>query len=90
MVPVGPVDHLDRAPTTAFDAEVCSLSPISVPVHKQLGSASGRGLETLPIVSDRAMLMIVVANYWSFSTRPWPPIANYRPCYLMNQNKVSR
>ena len=90
MVPVGPVDHLDHAPTTAFDAEVCTLSPISVPVSKQLGSAGGRNLETPHTVGDHAMLMIVVANYWSFSTRPWPPIANYCPCYLMNQNKISR
>ena len=91
LVPVGPVDHLDHAPTTAFDTEVCSLSPISVPVPKQLGSASGRGLETPPTVSDYVMLMIVIANYWPFSRCLWPPIAaHYRPYYLTNQNKISR
>ena len=68
MVPVVPVDHLDHAPTTAFDTEVRTLLPISVPVPKELGSASDRGLETPPTVSDHAMLTIVVANYWSYST----------------------
>ena len=74
MVPVVGVDH---APTTAFTAEAYTLSPgplmSAVPVPKQLGSASGQGLETPPTVSDHAVLTIVVANYWTFSTRLWPP-----------------
>ena len=62
MVPVVGVDH---APATAFATEAYRLSPgapISVPLPKQLGSASGRGLETPPTVSDHAVLTIVVAN----------------------------
>jgi hypothetical protein len=73
MVPVVDVDH---APTSAFATEACTLSPgpqISVPVPKQLGSASGQGLETLLTVSDFAVLTIVAANYWSFRTCLWPP-----------------
>jgi hypothetical protein len=71
MVPVVDVDH---APTTVFATEAYtqSLGPsISVPVSglilvpKQLGSASGGGLETSPTVGDHAVPMIVVANYWS-------------------------
>ena len=52
---MGPVVGADHAPTTAFATEAYTLSPgplISVPVPKQLGSASGRGLETPPTVSD--------------------------------------
>ena len=73
MVPVVGVDH---APTTAFASEAYTLfsgPPISmlvsgsIPVTKQLGSASGRGLETPPTVSDHAMLTIVVVNYLSFA-----------------------
>jgi hypothetical protein len=69
MAPVVGVDH---APTTAFAKEAYTLSPgppISMPVSelilvpKQLGSASGQGLETPPTVSDHAVLTIVVANY---------------------------
>ena len=99
MVPVVGVDH---TPTTEFAAEACTLSsgpPISVPVlpvPKQLGSASGRGLESPPAVSDHAMLMIIIANYWSFSTCLWPPIVHYHPHYPMpqckypwNQNEIS-
>ena len=63
---------VDHAPTTAFATEVYTLSqdpsnsvPVSglVPVIKQFGSASDRGLETLPTVSVHAMITIVVANY---------------------------
>ena len=69
VVPVVGVDH---APTTAFATETPSRPSISVPVsdseplpaRKQLGSASGRGLESSPTVSDHAVLMIVFANYW--------------------------
>jgi hypothetical protein len=57
---VVPADGVDHAPTT--DA-LSPGPPISVPVPKQLDSASGRGLETQPTVSDQAVLMIVVANY---------------------------
>ena len=57
---------------TAFATEAYTLSsgpeqPISVPVSKQLGSVSGRGLETPPTVSDHGALMIVVTNYWSLA-----------------------
>ena len=63
---------VDHAPTTVFAKEVYTLSqdpPISVPVSglvpvtKQLGSASGRGLEAPPAVSVHAVITIVVANY---------------------------
>ena len=83
MVPMVGVDH---APTTAFATEAYTLPPgpsVSVPVSgsmpvlKQLGSASGRGLETPPTVSDPAVHTIVVANYWSFSACLWPPIDHY-------------
>ena len=82
MVPVVGVGH---APTTVFATEPYTLSPGlpisvpvsgSVPVPKQLGSASGRGSEIPPTVSDYAVLTIVVANYWSFSTCP---VVYYRP-----------
>ena len=72
MVPVVGVDY---APTSAFATEAYTPPPgppFSVPVSElipvpnQLGSASGRGLENPPAVSDRAVLMIVVAKYWSF------------------------
>jgi hypothetical protein len=46
----------DHAPTTAFATEAYTLSPgppISATVPKQLGSASGQGLETPPTVSDQ-------------------------------------
>ena len=74
MVPVVDVDH---APTAAIATEECTLSlspPISMPVPgsivvpERLGSASGRGLETPPTVSDHAVHMIVVANCWSLRT----------------------
>ena len=76
MVPVVGVDH---APTTAFTTEAYALSQhplISVPVSgptlvpKQLGPTGGRGLETLPTVSDHAVLTIVIADYWLFSICP--------------------
>ena len=77
-----PAVGVDQAPTTAFATEAYTLSPgppISVPMHEQLGSTSGRGLETQPTVSDHAVLTIIVANYWLFSTCP-PPIVHYRRC----------
>ena len=100
MVPVVGVDHI---PTTAFATEAYTLSPDppdsvpvsgSIPVPTQLGSASGGGLETPPTVGDLAVILIVVTNYWSFSTRPRlrPPIDHYRPrclLYPQNQNKIS-
>ena len=58
------------------------LVPVS-PVPTQLGSASGGGLETRPTVSGYAVLTIVVANYWSFSTCIRPPIVHYCPRGLM-------
>ena len=85
MVPVVGVDH---APTAAFATETCTLSPGSVPVSasmpvsEQLGSASGRDLETPPTVSDHAVLTIVVANYWSFSKCLWPLIVHYPHCLM--------
>ena len=80
MVPVVGVDH---APTTAFAAEAYtpSLNPPIVP--EQLGSASGGELEIQPTVSDHAILTIVVANYWSFSTCLWPLIVHCRPRCLI-------
>ena len=84
MVPAS-VFGVDHAPTMAFTTEAYTLSsgpPISVPVSrsiapvpKRLGSDIGAVLET---VSDNAVLTIVVANYWSFSTRLWP-IVHLRP-----------
>ena len=71
-----PVVGADYASTTAFATEAYTLSPgppTSVLVPKQLGSASGQGLEIPPTVSDHAVLTIVVANYWSFSTCLWSP-----------------
>ena len=72
MVRVVGVDH---APTTVpvffTEAYPGPEPPVSVPVPKQLGSASDRGLETPPTVSDHAALTIVVANYWSFSICAW-------------------
>ena len=79
---------IDYAPTTV-SAEAYTSSPpgppISVPISeliadpKQLSSStSGRGLETPPTVSDHAVPMIVVANYWPFSTCLWLPIVHYR------------
>jgi hypothetical protein len=56
---VVPADGVDHAPTTDT---LSPGPPISVPVPKQLDSASGRGLETQPTVSDQAVLMIAVAN----------------------------
>jgi hypothetical protein len=82
MVPVVGVDH---APTIAFATEVSpgpiiSVSrSIPVPTGKQLGSANSPGLGISPTVSDHAVLTIVVANYWLFSTCLWPPIVHYRP-----------
>ena len=86
MVPVVGIGH---APTTgtAFATEAYTLSPpgrpISVSVSKQLISATDRGLETPPTVSDHAVLTIVVANYWLFSTCLWPPIVYYCPRCLI-------
>ena len=91
MVPVVGVDH---APTTVFATDAYTLAPspgplISVPVSgliampKQVGDASGQGLESPHTVSDHAMLTIVVANNWSFSTCLRPPIVHYRPRCLM-------
>ena len=65
MVPVIGVDH---APTTVFAVEAYTPPlglPTLVPVSNQLGSASGRGLETPSTVSNHAMLtiVVVVANY---------------------------
>ena len=63
--------HVDHAPSTAFATEADTLSPgppILVPVSgsismpNQHGSASVRGLETPPTVSDHSVLTIVVAN----------------------------
>ena len=68
MVPVVGIDH---APSTSFATEADTLSPgppILVPVSgsmstsNQHGSASDRGLETPPTVSDHSVLKIVVAN----------------------------
>ena len=65
MIPVVGVDH------AGFATEAHTLPPIfpisvpvsaSSPVPKQLGSASGRGLETPSTVSDHAVLTIFVAN----------------------------
>ena len=77
MVSVVGVDR----PTTAFATEVyipIPGLPISAPVPKQLGSASGRGLEIELTVSDYAVLTIVAVNYWSFSICLWPPIVHHR------------
>ena len=56
---------VDHAPTIAFATEAYTLSgsPISVPMPKQLGSDSGRELETPPTVSDHVVLTIIVSNY---------------------------
>ena len=92
---------VDHAPsTTAFATELGP--PISVPVSelipvpKQPGSAVDRGLETPSAVSDHGVLMIVLANYRSFSTCLWPLAVYYHlrclmpQCkYLRNQNKIS-
>jgi hypothetical protein len=100
MVPVIGADH---ATTTAFATETNTMSPgppVSAPMPKQLASAarsaSDRGLETQLTVSEDALLTIVVADHWSFSTCLWPPIVNYRPRYPMppckyprNQSKTS-
>ena len=86
MVPVVGIDHV---PTTAFATELSPGSPISlpasglIPVSKQLDSASGRGLETPPTVSDHTVHTIIVADYWSFSIYLWPPIDCYYPHCLM-------
>ena len=63
-----PMVVVDHAPTTSFASEACTLSPdpsFSVLVSGSIpapGSASGRGLETPPTVSDHAVATIVVAN----------------------------
>ena len=84
MVPVVGVDH---AFTTVFATELSPASPILLPVSglipAQLDSASGRGLETPPTVSDHTVHTIVVADYWSFSTCLWLPIDHYCPRCLM-------
>ena len=94
MVPVVGVDH-------TLTTEAYTLSPgppFSVPVSGLLsvpGPASGRGLETPPTVSDHAVLTIIVANYWSFSTCLWPLVHQCPHCpvlsrqYPRNQNKVT-
>ena len=73
MVPVVGVDHV---PTTAFamEAYVPTTGPTTsvplsglIPVHKEPGSAASQGLETLPTVSECAMLAIVIAHYWSLA-----------------------
>ena len=87
VVPVVGVDH---APTTAFATEVFSGSPISASVPKQLSSASGRVLETLPTVSDQPALTIIVANYWSFSICLLSAVVNYRPLHLIPSCRQSR
>jgi hypothetical protein len=75
MVPVvGEVE-----PTTPFATTLSPGPPRSVPVPKQLSSASGRGLEIQPTVSDNSVLTIVVTNYWSFSTCLRPLIVHHRP-----------
>ena len=59
---------VDHAPTTSFATEAYTLSSdpsFSVLVSGSIpatGSASGRGLETPPTVSDHAVPTIVVAN----------------------------
>ena len=73
---------VDHAPTITFTSEAYSppVPPISVPVSelipvpKELNSVSGQRLESPPTVSNHAVLTIVVANYWSFSTCLWPPV----------------
>ena len=70
---MAPMDGADHAPTTP-SARSVPAAPESITVPKQLGSASGQGLETLPTVNEHAVL-IVVANYWSFSTCLWPRVA---------------
>ena len=48
-----PVVGVDHAPTTVFDTE--ADAPVPVLKQLQVGSASGRGLETSPTVSDHAV-----------------------------------
>ena len=57
MVPIAGVDD---APTTDT---LSPNPPIPMPMPKELDSASGRALDTQPLVSDPAVLTIVVANY---------------------------
>ena len=68
MIPVVGVDH---APSTVFATEAYTPSPsppVSMPISGsipvQLGSASDRGLETPPTVSDHAVprSLIVIAK----------------------------
>ena len=81
MVPVAGVDH---AFTTVFATEAYTLSPGSpISGSKQLGSTSGGGLGAPSTVSDHAVLTIVIANYWSFSTCLWPLIVRYCLCCPM-------
>ena len=85
MVPVG----VDDAPTFATKAYTSPDPPISVPISgsipvpKQLGSASGRELESPATVSVRAVLTIVV-TYWSSSRYLWRLIVHYRLCCPMS------
>ena len=79
MVPVVGVDRALASTVFAMNTNASPDPPISVPGPKQLDSASGRRLETSPTVSDHAVLAIVVANDWSFSTCLWPPIVHRRP-----------
>jgi hypothetical protein len=90
MVPDVGVDH---APITVFATEAYTPTmtpspglPISVPVSGSIPvpeqlSAGDRELEleTPPTVSVHAVLTIVIANYWSFSTCLWPPIVHFHP-----------
>ena len=104
IVPVVGVDYTDitatitkaytQAPGIPISASDSLARSMSV-VPKQLGFTGGRGLDIPPTVSDCAMLLIVVANYWSFSIC-LPPLALYRPRRLMsqcrypwNQNEIS-
>ena len=80
-----PVVEVDHTPTTTVATEAYTgpsiSAPISgmIPMPKQLGSTSGQELETPPTVSDHAVLTIVVANYWPFSTCLYLPVVHYRP-----------
>jgi hypothetical protein len=58
MVPEVVVDH---APIAEFATEAYAgpSESISLPIAKQLGTTSGRGLETQSPVSEHAVLMIL-------------------------------
>ena len=77
-VPVVLVDHAP-APVSLFPGLPNSVpvsGSIPMPGPKQLGSASGGGLETRRTVSGHAVLAIIVADYWSFSTCIQSPIVH--------------